>query len=107
MPDEKERSSNSGFAVVIISHSLDNIYDSLFPILYPVDDSRTQTIARAMGYRFSSGALQIMEGFLGRFVRRKHAIGFGMIWQSVARATARTASSLSWSSCPLDLSVRE
>ena len=39
-----------------------------------------------MGYRLSSSALQLLMGFLGRFVRRKILLGFGMIWQSVANS---------------------
>ncbi len=37
----------------------------------------------AMGYRLSAGALQLLMGFLGRFVRRKFLLGFAMMWQCV------------------------
>lgn len=39
-----------------------------------------------MGYRLSSGAVQLMMGFFGRFFRRKFLLGFGMILQSIANS---------------------
>ena len=41
----------------------------------------------AMGYRLTGGALQLVMGFLGRFVRRKILLGLGMIWQCTANTT--------------------
>jgi len=76
---------------VITSHALNHTYDSLLPILYPPMISEFQLSyglvgLLVMGYRLSSGALQLLMGFLGRFVRRKILLGFGMIWQSIANS---------------------
>lgn len=89
---EKERSSNSGFALVVTSHALNHTYDSLLPILYPSILSEFNLSYAligivAMGYRLSGGALQLLMGFLGRFVRRKILLGFGMLWQCAANST--------------------
>jgi len=76
---------------VITSHALNHTYDSLLPILYPPMISEFQLSyglvgMLVMGYRLSSGALQLVMGFLGRFVRRKILLGFGMIWQSITNS---------------------
>ena len=68
MPDEKERSTNSGFALVIASHALNHTYDTLLPILYPTMISEFNLSYAlvgllVMGYRLSSGALQIIMVF--------------------------------------------
>ncbi len=91
MPDEKELSTNSGFALVVTSHALNHVFDSLFPILYPSMISELRLSyslvgTLVMGYRLSSGALQIIMGFLGRFIKRKFLLGFGMIWQSISNS---------------------
>lgn len=88
MNGKKERSANSGFLLIMISHALNHTYDTLLPILYPpiiteFKLSYSLVGMLVMGYRLSSGALQLIMGFLGRFVKRKFLLGFGMIWQSV------------------------
>ena len=89
--DEKDRSAVSGFILVIVSHALNHTYDTLLPILYPAIISEFNLSYGSvgmlvMGYRLSSGSLQIIMGFLGRFVKKKILLGFGMIWQSVGNA---------------------
>ncbi len=89
--EEKERSAASGFILVTISHALNHVYDTLLPILYPAIISEFNLSYGSvgmlvMGYRLSSGTLQIIMGFLGRFVKKKILLGFGMIWQSVGNA---------------------
>jgi FSR family fosmidomycin resistance protein-like MFS transporter len=89
--EEKERSAVSGFILVTISHALNHVYDTLLPILYPAIISEFNLSYGSvgmlvMGYRLSSGTLQIIMGFLGRFVKKKFLLGFGMIWQSVGNA---------------------
>ncbi len=91
LAEEKERSAVSGFILVTISHALNHVYDTLLPILYPAIISEFNLSYGSvgmlvMGYRLSSGALQIIMGFLGRFVKKKILLGFGMIWQSVGNA---------------------
>jgi FSR family fosmidomycin resistance protein-like MFS transporter len=86
---EKKSKLNSGFALVIISHVLNHTYDTLMPVLYPSMISELNLSYGLVGmismaYRMSSGALQIVMGFLGRYVRRKYLLGFGMLWQSIA-----------------------
>lgn len=81
-------SATTGYALVVTSHILNHMYDSLLPILYPPMISEfglsySLVGMLVMGYRMSSGALQLVMGFLGRFVRRKILLGFGMIWQSI------------------------
>lgn len=81
----------SGYYLVITSHALNHTYDSLLPILYPPMISEFGLSyglvgLLVMGYRLSSGALQLVMGFLGRFVRRKILLSFGMIWQSVTNS---------------------
>lgn len=39
-----------------------------------------------LGFNLSSGALQLVMGFLGAFVRKKILLGLGMIWQCAANA---------------------
>lgn len=87
----KSRSVRSGFMLVITSHTLNHTYNSLLPILYPPMISEFQLSYSLvgmlmMGYNLSGGAFQLLMGFLGRFVRRKILLGFGMIWQSVANS---------------------
>lgn len=86
-----EERGGSAFALVILSHALNHTYDALMPVLYPsmiteFKLSYSLVGLLVMGYRLSSGALQIIMGFLGRFVRRKYLLGLGMIWQSVANS---------------------
>jgi sugar phosphate permease len=88
---EKSRFRDSGFLLVITSHALNHGYDGLLPVLYPSFISQfglsySLVGVIAMGYRLTSGAFQLIMGFLGRFVRRKILLGFGMIWQSVANS---------------------
>jgi len=78
--------------LVITSHALNHTYDSLYPILYPAMISEFNLSygligILAMGYRLTGGALQLVMGFLGRFVRRKILLGLGMIWQCTANTT--------------------
>ena len=91
LAEEKERAAVSGFILVTISHALNHVYDTLLPILYPAIISEFNLSYGSvgmlvMGYRLSSGSLQIIMGFLGRFVKKKILLGFGMIWQSVGNA---------------------
>lgn len=91
MANGKEKSANSGFILVVISHALNHTYDALLPILYPPIISEFKLSYGSvgmlvMGYRLSSGALQIIMGFLGRFVKKKILLGFGMIWQAIANS---------------------
>jgi FSR family fosmidomycin resistance protein-like MFS transporter len=88
MVDQDAKSRNFGFILVTVSHALNHVYDALLPVLYPsiiVDFNLSYSLVGmvVMGYRLSSGALQLVMGFLGRFVRRKMLLGFGMIWQSL------------------------
>lgn len=74
---------------MITSHVLNHAYDSLLPVLYsPIMSEFSLSYSLVgmlvMGFRLSSGSLQLLMGFLGRFVRRKFLLGLGMIWQSVA-----------------------
>lgn len=89
--NEKSRFRDSGFLLVITSHALNHGYDGLFPVLYPSFISQfglsySLVGVIAMGYRLTSGAFQLVMGFMGRFVRRKILLGFGMIWQSIANS---------------------
>jgi len=93
---EKKGKINSGFALVIISHVLNHTYDTLMPVLYPSMISELGLSYGlvgmiSMGYRMCSGALQIVMGFLGRYVRRKYLLGFGMLWQSIANSLGSIA----------------
>jgi MFS family permease len=88
MIDQDKKSINFGFILVITSHALNHVYDALLPVLYPsiileFNLSYSLIGILVMGYRLSSGALQLIMGFLGRFVRRKMLLGIGMIWQSM------------------------
>ena len=94
---EKKSKLNSGFALVIISHVLNHTYDTLMPVLYPSIISELNLSYGfvgliSMGYRMCSGALQIVMGFLGRYVRRKYLLGFGMLWQSIATSFSSISS---------------
>jgi len=91
IPDEKDRSAVSGFILVIVSHALNHTYDTLLPILYPAIISEFNLSYGSvgmlvMGYRLSSGTLQFIMGFVGRFVKKKILLGVGMIWQAVGNA---------------------
>ena len=88
---EKGMFKDSGFLLVITSHALNHGYDGLLPVLYPSFISQFGLSYSllgmiAMGYRLTSGAFQLIMGFLGRFVKRKFLLGFGMIWQSIANS---------------------
>ena len=88
MADKDRKSVNIGFILVSTSHALNHVYDTLLPVLYPTiisefNLSYSLVGLLVMGYRLSSGALQITMGFLGRFVRRKILLGVGMIWQTL------------------------
>ncbi len=88
MDDKEKKSVKIGFILVSSSHALNHIYDTLLPVLYPTiisefNLSYSLVGLLVMGYRLSSGALQITMGFLGRFVRRKILLGVGMIWQTL------------------------
>lgn len=89
--EERTESTTSGFALVVSSHVLNHTYDSLLPILYPPimsEFSLSYSLVGmlVMGYRLSSGSLQLIMGFMGRFFRRKFLLGLGMIWQSVTNS---------------------
>lgn len=76
---------------MVSSHVLNHSYDSLLPILYPPimsEFSLSYSLVGmlVMGYRLSSGSLQLIMGFMGRFFRRKFLLGLGMIWQSVTNS---------------------
>ena len=91
LTETKSGSVKSGYVLVMTSHALNHTYDSLLPILYPPMISEFQLSYAlvgllVMGYHLSSGALQLLMGFLGRFVRRKILLGFGMIWQSITNS---------------------
>jgi FSR family fosmidomycin resistance protein-like MFS transporter len=67
------------------------MYNSLLPVLYPAmisefNLSYTLVGMLVMGYNLSSGALQLVMGFLGAFVRKKILLGLGMIWQCIANS---------------------
>lgn len=88
MTEKDYGSFRSGFPLVMTSHALNHSYDSLMPVLYPsmiseFNLSYGSVGLLVMGFRLSSGALQLLMGFLGRFVPRKMLLGLGMIWQSV------------------------
>ncbi|KON29218.1 hypothetical protein AC480_03525 [miscellaneous Crenarchaeota group archaeon SMTZ1-55] len=88
MVEQDTRSRAFGFLLITLSHALNHVYDALLPVLYPSIISEFNLSYSfvglvVMGYRLSSGALQLVVGFLGRFVRRKVLLGVGMIWQSL------------------------
>jgi FSR family fosmidomycin resistance protein-like MFS transporter len=88
---EKDKFTDPGFVLVTISHALNHGYDGLLPVLYPSLISQfglsySLVGMMAMGFRLTSGAFQLIMGFLGRFVRRKVLLGFGLIWQSIANS---------------------
>ena len=89
--EKQRRGASPGFALVTISHALNHVYDTLFPILYPsliaeFELSYSLVGLLALSYRMSSGMLQIVMGFLGRFARMKIILGIGMIWQCIANS---------------------
>jgi len=91
MMNEKSKFRDSGFLLVITSHALNHGYDGLLPVLYPSFISHfglsySLVGMIAMGYRLTSGAFQLIMGFMGRFVRRKVLLGFGMTWQSITNS---------------------
>ncbi len=86
--DNTKKRIGSGFALVVTSHTLNHAYDSLPPILYPsmmAEFGLSYSLVGmiVMGYRLSGGSLQLVMGFLGRFVRRKILLGAGMAWQCI------------------------
>ncbi len=88
MVEQDTKTRTFGFLLVTLSHALNHVYDALLPVLYPsiiseFNLSYSLVGLVVMGYRLSSGALQLVVGFLGRFVRRKVLLGVGMIWQSL------------------------
>ena len=86
---KNRESVNSAVRLMAVSHGLNHSYDGLLPILYSsilseFGLSYGSVGMLVMGYRLTAGGLQIMMGFLGRFVRRKTLLGVGLIWQSVS-----------------------
>lgn len=89
--EEKSARARTGFALVVTSHAFNSAYNSVLPILYPAmisefNLSYSLVGMLVMGYRLSSGSLQLVMGFLGKFVRRKMLLGLGMIWQCIANS---------------------
>jgi len=85
---EKDRFRDSGFVLVVVSHALNHAYEAIMPVLYPILISEFGLQYSAVGllvmaYRLTSGAFQLIMGFMGRFYRRKVLLGVGMIWQAV------------------------
>jgi MFS family permease len=90
MADEGEF-KDSGLILVSVSHALNHGYEAIMPILYPLLVSEFGLQYSAIGllvmsYRLTSGAFQLVMGFLSRFYRRKILLGVGMMWQSLANA---------------------
>jgi MFS family permease len=61
------------------------------PVLYPllIKEFNLQYSSvglLVMGYRLTSGAFQLLMGFMGRFYQRKLLLGVGMIWQAISNA---------------------
>lgn len=88
---EKSRFRDSGFILVVVSHALNHAYEAIMPVLYPFFISEFGLQYSAVGllvmaYRLTSGAFQLVMGFMGRFYRRKVLLGVGMIWQAVTNA---------------------
>lgn len=85
---EKNRFRDSGFILVVVSHALNHAYEALMPVLYPILISEFGLQYSAVGllvmaYRLTSGAFQLVMGFMGRFYRRKVLLGLGMMWQAI------------------------
>jgi MFS family permease len=75
----------------VVSHALNHAYESVMPVLYPllIKEFNLQYSSiglLVMAYRLTSGAFQLLMGFMGRFYQRKILLGVGMIWQSVSNA---------------------
>ena len=73
---------------MVVSHALNHAYEALMPVLYPILIAEFGLQYSAVGllvmaYRLTSGAFQLVMGFMGRFYRRKVLLGVGMIWQAV------------------------
>lgn len=88
---EKGKFRDSGFLLVVISHAVNHAYEALMPVIYPLLISEFGLGYGAVGllvmtYRLTSGAFQLVMGFMGRFYRRKVLLGVGMIWQSITNA---------------------
>jgi FSR family fosmidomycin resistance protein-like MFS transporter len=88
---DKGKFNDSGLLLVSVSHALNHGYEAIMPVLYPLLVSEFGLQYSAIGflvmsYRLTSGAFQLVMGFMGRFYRRKILLGLGMIWQSVANA---------------------
>ena len=85
----KGKFRDSGFILVVVSHALNHAYEALMPVLYPILIAEFGLQYSAVGllvmaYRLTSGAFQLVMGFMGRFYRRKVLLGVGMIWQAVS-----------------------
>ena len=88
---EKGKFSDSGFILVVVSHALNHAYEALMPVLYPLLISEFGLQYSAVGllvmaYRLTSGAFQLVMGFMGRFYRRKVLLGVGMMWQAITNS---------------------
>jgi MFS family permease len=84
---EKGRFRDSGFLLVVVSHTLNHAYEALMPVLYPLLIAEFGLQYGAVGllvmaYRLTSGAFQLVMGFMGRFLQRKVLLGLGMMWQA-------------------------
>ncbi len=74
---------------MVVSHALNHAYEALMPVMYPILIAEFGLQYSAVGllvmaYRLTSGAFQLVMGFMGRFYRRKVLLGVGMIWQAVS-----------------------
>ena len=88
---EKKQFRDSGFLLVVVSHALNHAYESVMPVLYPllIKEFNLQYSSiglLVMAYRLTSGAFQLLMGFMGRFYQRKLLLGVGMIWQAISNA---------------------
>ena len=88
---EKAKLRDSGFLLVVVSHTLNHAYEALMPVLYPLLIAEFGLQYSAVGllvmaYRLTSGAFQLVMGFMGRFYQRKVLLGLGMMWQAVMNA---------------------
>jgi MFS family permease len=88
---EKSKFRDSGFILVVVSHALNHSYEAIMPVLYPllIKEFNLQYSSvglLVMGYRLTSGAFQLLMGFMGRFYQRKLLLGVGMIWQAISNA---------------------
>jgi MFS family permease len=88
---EKSKFRDSGFILVVVSHALNHSYEAIMPVLYPllIKEFNLQYSSvglLVMGYRLTSGAFQLLMGFMGRFYQRKLLLRVGMIWQAISNA---------------------